>query len=563
MSNSGMNRRDFLWSASAAAVSSSTLPEYVMAQNTSIGIAASQTLWEVARKNIDILTLTGWFTAQDVDNLLSSSAGLDNAVNWCKKNGITKVRFEAFGRGLYADRKTLLDARNRFVKEGFVVQSGVTTVDFAKSGFGDDMNAECYTVRITQDELQRIFEYAASMFDEIIIDDWYFTQCQCAECVTARGDESWSKYYRDLMVVMSRERAMKAAHAVNPNVKVIIKFPQWYDEFQERGYDVPRESQIFDGIWVGTESRNFDYNNGEGYEIGYNAYFNMRWLGSFRNVGGGWFDSGRTTVNTFLEQARHTVLGGGKEIILWCYSRMLEETNGTGMIKGTPVANMEALSNELPGLIKLAEIVRDKPIKGVHLLKPGDSDPFEEKWVCSFLGNLGLPFVPAHEIDEEAKSAIFPVQVLRDPGFPDALQRMLDNGTPVVITDGLAKRLTSYPAGLANKNLTTLKVGKSPKELLQLTRGELKPVRDKLLAPMGMNFDAPSKVELYLFGDNYFAVENINDQAVDVTLDLPHPSTLRKALVLPDMTENAEFSQSGNGVKLHIAPRSLVAVEYH
>jgi tRNA uridine 5-carbamoylmethylation protein Kti12 len=154
------------------------------------------------------------------------------------------------------------------------------------------------------------------------------------------------------------------------------------------------------------------------------------------------------------------------------------------------------------------------------------------------------------------------VQALKDPGFPDALQRMLDKGIPVVITDGLAKRLTSYPAILTNKNLTILKVKGSSKALLKLTREELKPIRDKLLAPMEMKFDAPNKVELYLFGDKHFVVENMNDEAVEVTLDLPHISTLRKALVLPEDADHTVLSQSGNRASIRISPRTLVAVEY-
>jgi hypothetical protein len=560
MNNPGMSRREFLWSASVVAFSSNALPEYTIGQGTSFATAQPHAFWNMAQDNKAVLTLTSWFTAQNVNKFLSSTAGLDDAINWCKKNGVTKVRLEAFGRGLYADRKTLAAAKNRFSKEGFVVQGGVTTYNFGKAGFGNQrfLQSPCYTVQVTQEELQRIFQYAASMFDDIIIDDLYFMDCQCAECITARGNRSWSTYYCDLMDDLSRERVMKAARAVNPNVKVIIKFPQWYDNYHERGYDVPGESKIFDGVWAGTEARNFDYDNSEGYEIGYNSYFLMRWLGGFRGVTGGWFDSEATTANTFLEQARHTVLGGGKEIILWCYGEMLEETIG----KGTPAANLRALSKELSGLIKLAEILRDKPIKGIHLLKPGNSDPFEEEWVCSFLGNLGLPLVPAHDIDEEAKSAIFPVQALKDPGFPDALQRMLDKGTPVVITDGLAKRLTSYQAILTNQNLTVLKVKGSSKALLKLTREELKPVRDKLLAPMDIKLDAPSKVELYLFGDNYCVLENINDEAIDVTLEVSRASTFRKALVLPEGPDNTVLSQSGNSVSIRISPRTLVAVEY-
>ena len=182
--------------------------------------------------------------------------------------------------------------------------------------------------------------------------------------------------------------------------------------------------------------------------------------------------------------------------------------------------------------------------------------------MCSFLGNLGLPFVPANQINEQAASAVFPVQALKDPGFTAILQRMLDKGTTVLITDGLAKRLAGQQAILGNKNLTVLDVQGSPKALLKLTREELKPIRDKLLAPLGMKFDAPNRVELYLFGNNYFVVENINDEAVDVTLDLPHVSNVRKALTLPEDGGNAELSESGNSVRIRLSPRTLVAVEY-
>ena len=521
---------------------------------TSITCVYSQPLWNMAKDDKAALTLSVWCTAQNVRDLLSTTAGLDSAVNWSKKYGVTKLYLEAFGRGLYAERKTLVDAKNRFLKEGFEVQGGVTTSQFGKNGVGNGWKgAQCYTDKGTQEELQRIFEYAASMFDEIIIDDWYFTTCQCDECTAARGNQTWPEYYGDLMVKMSRERVMKPAHAVNPNVKVIIKFPQWNDQFHMRGYEVVREPEVFDGIWVGTEDRNFDYDTGPGYEIGYNAYFNMRWLESLGSVGGGWFDAGgsRTTVNTYLEQARHTVLGDGRNMILWCYGGYLEA-----------VPKMEALSKELPGLIKLAKIVRGQPIRGVHLLKPGNSEPFEEEWVCSFLGNLGLPFVPANQINEQAASAVFPVQALKDPGFTAILQRMLDKGTTVLITDGLAKRLAGQQAILGNKNLTVLDVQGSPKALLKLTREELKPIRDKLLAPLGMKFDAPNRVELYLFGNNYFVVENINDEAVDVTLDLPHVSNVRKALTLPEDAGSVEVSASGNTVKIRVSPRTLVAVEY-
>jgi hypothetical protein len=174
---------------------------------------------------------------------------------------------------------------------------------------------------------------------------------------------------------------------------------------------------------------------------------------------------------------------------------------------------------------------------------------------------LGLPLVPAQKIDEQAESAVFPVQVLKEPGFSGTLQRMLDSGKPVLVTDGLARRLTNQEL-LKRDNLIVLKVGGAPKNLLKLTREELKPIRDKLLAPMGLHFDAPNKVGLYLFGNNCFVVENFNDEPVDVTLDFARLSEARKVLILP-ANGNAELSKNSNSVKiLKLSPRTLYAVEY-
>ena len=39
-------------------------------------------------------------------------------------------------------------------------------------------------------------------------------------------------------------------------VRLIIKFPQWYDRFHLFGYDPPRMAEAFDKVWVGTEVRN-------------------------------------------------------------------------------------------------------------------------------------------------------------------------------------------------------------------------------------------------------------------------------------------------------------------
>jgi hypothetical protein len=514
--------------------------------------SSAQALWNTMKSEQKTLKLSIWFTAQEADKYLSTPQGLDDAVNWCKKYGITKVNIEAFGRGLYAKRETLVAARDRFLKEGFEVASGVTTTKFGKNAIngGDGAvewtGSQCYTNKQTQIDLQRLVEYTASIFDEIVFDDWYFTQCQCNECIKAKGDLSWSAYYTGLMTKLSQERVMKPAHYINPKVKVIIKFPQWNDQFHMRGYDVVNEPKVFDGIWAGTEDRNFEYDkNNLGYEIGYNAYFNMRWLATLGSVGGGWFDTGgtRTKVTTYMEQARHTVLGEGKDMILWSYG---------GHLGATP--KMDALSTELPGLVKLAKLVQGKTVRGVQLFKPGNSDSYEETWICSFLGELGIPFVPTSVLDEQAKATVFVTQALKDTLIVPKFGRIVNKGTPLLLTDGFSKRFAANIAYLNNVNITTLPIKGSPKTVLNMTREQIKPIRDKLLAPLDISFDAPAKVELYLFGDNTFVV--------DVTIRLPKVNAAGKALVLPETGSSADLIRTGNTIKLHISANTLVAVDY-
>ena len=93
------------------------------------------------------------------------------------------------------------------------------------------------------------------------------------------------------MVNVSREHILKPARTVNPNVKIIIKYPLWYDSFQDRGYEVVRESKDFDYTWIGTETRDYDYDVRAGGEAQYNAYFISRWINGvwgkeWRRMGG-------------------------------------------------------------------------------------------------------------------------------------------------------------------------------------------------------------------------------------------------------------------------------------
>jgi hypothetical protein len=300
----------------------------------------------------------------------------------------------------------------------------------------------------------------------------------------------------------------------------------------------------------------------------------MRWLTDIGGdkTGGGWFDALGTTSKTYLEQARQTVLADAKEMMLFSYGGLNRETNEYGQRKGTGIANIEALKVELPGLFELAKLVDNKPIKGILAVKPANSVPHSnldstktfsgrdaDAYIYNFVGMLGLPLVPKEKIDMNAEAAFFPVQILKDPDFHTKLNKMLAEDKPVLITDGLAGHIENVDQ---YDNLIVLNVNEDPKNLLRFSREELNSIRNKMLEPFGVKFDAPAMVSLYLMGDDLIVIENFKDEAVAVTLETEFSMAADVKLTLPaSETVESEFSER----KLDftkIPPRTLVAIEY-
>ncbi|MBI2926013.1 MAG: hypothetical protein HYY24_09940 [Verrucomicrobia bacterium] len=480
-------------------------------------------LWQLARREQATHRFSTLFTAHDVKNYLSTDAGLAQAIDWCRQTAVTKVYLEEFRDGYQAERAALLHAKERFLNEGFAVSGCITTTQVGKSSTGWKNTISCYTDLATQAKLQGVFEFAAGLFDETLIDDFWFTDCACPECDAARksktvtiGDQtypvtgdSWEDYRCELMVRLSRDRVLAAARRVNSKVKLIIKYPQWYDSFHERGYEVVRETADFDRIWVGTETRDYADKRWGG-TVQYEAYFIMRWLGGLGGAkcGGGWYDWLGTTERTYVEQARQTVLAGARESLLFCYS---------GLQSTTGPKNVEALRANIPELFAVAKQVRRRGVIGLAAYKPPNSHPENERRVFDFVGMLGLPLVPCHEFPARAPAAFFSIHALKDADFATKLAAFIRRGKPVLLTDGLARRL-AHVVKLDAPNVHMLPVKGDPKSLLQLSQTELDELRAPLLRPLKATFRAPNRVALYLFKDGSWVVENFNDQPVDVEL---------------------------------------------
>jgi hypothetical protein len=485
-------------------------------------LGVTNELWQSALKTVGTHRFSTLFTAQDVRDSLSTPEGRAKAIQWCRDTAVTKVYVESYRNNYSAEKAALITARDEFKKAGFVVSGCVTTTQVGKKSTGWSL-ISCYTDPPTQQRIKQIFEGAAELFDEIMIDDFWFTDCKCPECDAARatktvtiGDknfpvngDSWDAYHSELMVRMSQEYVLGAAKRVNPNVKLIIKYPQWYDGFHERGYEVIRETADFDRIWVGTETR--DYNNKQwGGTVQYEGYFLMRWLGEIggKKCGGGWYDWLGTTEKTYIEQARQTILAGAKESMLFCYG---------GLQSSTGPKNIAALRQNIPELQRVAAEVQKRKAIGVAAYKPANSAGEKEARVFDYVGMIGIPLAPTHEFPANARAAFFSIHALKDPQFATQFGAFIKAGRTALITDGLANRLPDKSL-LQAKNVSILNVNGDPKSLLKLEPVELKRISEPLLHALKLEWDAPNHVALYPFSDGSWVAENFNDEAVDANV---------------------------------------------
>lgn len=478
---------------------------------------------ELARQNLAVHRFSTLFTAHNVREYLATDAGIETAIDWCHKTAVTKVYIETFRDGYQAERATLQHARERFANAGFEVSGCVTPTQVGKSSTGWKNTISCYTDLPTQAKVRAVFEFTAGLFDETMIDDFWFTDCACPECDAARlvktakiGDktypvtgDTWEDYRCELMVRLSQESVLKVAKRVNPKATLIIKYPQWYDNFHNRGYEVLRETADFDRIWVGTETRDYQDQRWGG-TVQYEAYFIMRWLGGIGGAkcGGGWFDWLGTTEATYVEQARQTILGGARESFLFCYG---------GLQSTTGPKSIEALRTNLPELFAVAKEVKGRSPVGVAAYKPANSHPENESRVFDFVGMLGVPLVPCHEFPKAAPAAFFSVHALKDAQLASKLAAFIKAGKPVLLTDGLAARLTNR-VSLKASNVQVLDVKGSPKSLLDWPQEKVDAMRVPLLRPFKTSFRAPAGVALYLFRDGSWVVENFKDEALSVEL---------------------------------------------
>ena len=164
---------------------------------------------------------------------------------------VDKVYIEVQRNRNLAGDALLEQVKKFFLDRGVQVAGGMA---LSEGGAGQ-FRSFCYTDPADRQFVKQAAELAARHFDEIIQDDFFFVTTKNDSDIAAKGTNSWTQFRLGLMDDAAENLIIKPARAVNPKVKLIIKFPNWYEHFQGLGYDLDREPRLFDGIYTGTETR--------------------------------------------------------------------------------------------------------------------------------------------------------------------------------------------------------------------------------------------------------------------------------------------------------------------
>ena len=309
---------------------------------------------------------------------LNTKEGRARAVEWFRKNHITKLWLETYRHGERVETNLLEEERDAFRAAGFEVCGMITPTKFNDPPEGGEAPfVVCWSDPKALERLAEESVRAAKVFDTIIVDDFLFSHCddRCARCKTLKEKrrlKDWGMFRREQMKEVACGPIIRAGRKANPNVQFIIKYPCWYQNWAKNGYDPVAETRMFGECWIGTETRDANPDPAQGCCL-MEAMDRL----SGGKCGGGWYDALDCSPEKFVEQARYTILGGARESLVHCYDYLLAKDPGLtpfGEKADRSHACAEAFSREVDGLARLAELLRGAERTGWE-------------WLVAFAGN--------------------------------------------------------------------------------------------------------------------------------------------------------------------------------
>ena len=370
---------------------------------------------------------------------------------------LDKIYLETHRDAFIVPEKTLTKVKKFFLSKGLEVGGGIT---FTRSE-PTDFETYSYAREDERQMVKHISEYTAKFFDDIILDDFFFIDLKNDDEIAAKGSKSWTEYRLRLMADAGRELVVGPAKAVNPKVKVIVKYPNWYDHFHGLGFNLEEEPTYFDGIWTGNETRDPASAQHLQNYLSYNISRYFENIAPGRNLGG-WVDAGgiNMSMDRYAEQLHLTMLGRLPEIILWNYMQLVDvkispsmraawQSEGGNSFRYdemvapytrdgktiTPTTMARFAEQTLHQTDRLMSHLGN-PI-GLVSYKPYHSSG--EDFLQNYLGMIGLPMDMHPQWPDNREQIMLTQQAAKDPQLVEKIKRQLCKGGDVIITTGLLK----------------------------------------------------------------------------------------------------------------------------
>jgi hypothetical protein len=371
---------------------------------------------------------------------------------------LDKAYLETHRDLIIPDEETMLAVKNYLTGLGIETSAGIT-VTIKES---DNFKTYCYSNPVYREKLKEVVKYSARLFDEVVFDDFFFTNCKCPLCIEAKGDRSWTQFRLDQMTQASTELVLEPAREVNPKVNVVIKYPNWYEHFQGLGFNLKDQPALYDGLYTGNETR--DAVMSAQHLQPYESYLVFRYYENIKPGGnrGGWVDPfGSKSLDRYAEQLWLTLFAKAPEITLFDYfsiqTPIRESQRGSWQGQGTsfsfdavtaPVRQVDGslpcdANMSLPAGAALAQVDKflgelGNPV-GVKSYRPYHA--MGEDFLQNYLGMLGIPMDLVPEFPKEAGTIILTESAKHDPEIVEKIKGQLMEGKTVIVTSGLLKAL--------------------------------------------------------------------------------------------------------------------------
>lgn len=395
----------------------------------------------MTNRRYDNFSLAIYCPAPDIATITEEA--LERDLGFFEKHlRVTKVYLENHRGEVSLSAERLRKLKSFFERRGIETAGGITPTLPASyaPGYPRLFGSICYADPASREKFREQVEIAASVFDEIIFDDFFFTNSASDSDIEAKGDRTWSEYRLERMREVTENLVRLPAKAVNPDVKLVIKFPNWIESYQATGYDTEAQPELFDGIYTGTETRNPA--NSQQRIPRYASYSLLRFMDAVKPGanGGGWLDNlDCTYIDYYLQQANLTVFGQAREMTLFCY----------GLLKDS--VHVPALGFQLEKLDQAAGYL-GKP-QGLREYYPHHASG--EDHLGNYLGAIGIPLDPSPYFPEfgEVEQVLVTAASAHDPGVVGRILSFVRQGGRVVMTSGFLEAMQ----GKGAEQLTTLR----------------------------------------------------------------------------------------------------------